>query len=170
MKKIILGLVLCIISCGLSQSQNLSEYVTNLTNSENVQRQVIDKSMIKVSVETAKAMDPSGKLSEQIPSFMLKLNTIDIIDLSQCAPDIKADFMKRFDSSTGEEGYEILLSADEDNDKVRIFGKTEDSITKELIILAVDTLKEEIVVLKLQGNLDSSDVQKIVDQPNQITG
>jgi len=170
MKRTILGIILCIITFGIAQSQNLSTYISDLVNIENVQRQVIDKSMIKISVETAKAMDPSGKLLEQIPPFMLKLDTIDILDLTQCAPFVKTDFMQRFNSSTEEEGYEMLLSADEDNDRVRIFSKADGDITREMIILAVDTENQEIVVLRLTGELDPSDVKKIVDQPSQITG
>lgn len=170
MKRIVLGVLLGIISLGISQSQNLSEFVSDLAKNENVQRQLIDRSMVQLSIETARTMDPSGKLLEQIPPFMTRLDTIEILDLTQSAPNLKADFMKRFNSSDEEEDYEMLLSADDENDRVRIFAKKDDNITKEMIILAVDTEEEEIVVLRLKGVLNAADVEKIVDQPNQITG
>lgn len=170
MKKIIFSLILGLISCGLSQAQDLSRYISKLADSENIQRQVIDHSMIEASVEAAKAMDPTGKLAEQIPPFMMKLDTIDIMDLTPCLPEIKSDFMVKFDSLTEGAGYKILLAEDEDNDRVKILSRTEEDLTKELIILAVDTEKNEIVVLKLTGNLAQSDVEKILEEPSQITG
>lgn len=170
MRKFILCLIFCIASYGISQAQNLSKYISEIANSENIQHQTIDRATLEASIEAAKAIDPSGKLSEQIPSFMLKLDTIDIMDLTPCLPDIKAEFMARFDSLTESDEYELLLTADEDNDRVKILSKAEGAITKELVILAVDTLEDEIVILKLTGNLESADVEKIISEPSQITG
>jgi|GEM_PF-1601889 len=170
MKKIICGIFLLLLTCGFVYSQNLNNYISELAKNEDVQVQTITRDMIKASVEAAKAMDPTGKLLEQIPPFMLRLDIIEILDLTNCKAEIKSDFLKRFNSQDDEEGYETLLVAQDGNDKVKIFSQKEGDITEEIIILAVDTDKEEIVLLKLQGSLEPADVQKIIEEPGQITG
>ena len=60
------------------------------------------------------------------------------------------------------EGYEELVRANDDGDKVLIYTKNEGDMIKELIIFAGDD--EDTALVKICGKIKQKDIDKIVDE------
>lgn len=164
MKKFIFCLLLVIATNSILYAQDLSYWVSSLAMIENVEYQQVDRSMIEASLAVAKAQDSTGAIISQMPPFMEKLESIDIINLSSCSAEVKNLFLKDFAGIRDENGYETLVNVVDETDKIRVIAKKEDSLILQVFVFAIDNQDNEIVVLRMNGKMDESDISDIIKQ------
>ena len=95
---------------------------------------------------------------------MEKLESIDIINLSSCSTEVKDLFLKDLDNIQDENGYETLINVVDDSDKVRIIAKREGAVIPQIYVFAIDSEDNEIVIIRMNGRMDESDIADIIKQ------
>lgn len=164
MKKLIFCIFLIFTTSQLVSAQDLNYWVSSLALNKDVQYQQVDQAMLEASMAAARAADSSGMIPSQTPSFMEKLESIDVINLSACSPEVKKLFLKDLADIKDENGYETLINAVDETDKVRIMAKKEGTTISQIFVFAIDNADEEIVVVRMTGKMDESDIADIIKQ------
>lgn len=163
MKKLIFSIFLIFITSQICSAQDLSNWVSGLSMVKDAEYQLVDRPMIETSLAAAKAAN-SGTSSTSTPPFMEKLESIDVINLSACSTEIKDLFLKDLDNIQDGNGYETLINVIDDDDKVRIIAKREGTLVSQVFVFAIDSQDGEIVIVRMTGNMDESDIADIVKQ------
>lgn len=111
----------------------------------------VNKSMLTLAKLGGKEMNfGNNKISVTDDSKVKELN---ILTFEGCGEKVKKDFEKDFSTANFEDnGYELILNANEDGEKVDIFGKKDGEICKELVVKAID--KEDTVLVQIFGEID----------------
>ena len=164
MKKFISCILLIFAISQIASAQDLSNWVSGLSMIENAEYQLVDRSMLEASLAAAKAADSTGIMSSPPPPFMEKLESIDIINLSSCSTEVKDLFLKDLDNIQDENGYETLINVVDDSDKVRIIAKREGAVIPQIYVFAIDSEDNEIVIIRMNGKMDESDIADIIKQ------
>lgn len=163
MKKLIIFILLIVSAPQTIFSQDLSNWVSGLALIQNAEYQQVDKAMLEASLAIAKTSDTTGIIANT-PPFMEKLESIDIINLSSCTPGAKNLFLQDFENIKDTDGYETLINITEDGDKVRIIVKREETFVPHVFVFAIDGEGDEIMIIRMSGNMDESDIADIVKQ------
>lgn len=120
--------------------------------------------MLEASLAAAKAADSTGMISSQAPPFMEKLESIDVINLSSCSSEVKGLFLKDLDNIQDGNGYETLINVIDENDKVRIIARRDGTVIPQIFVFAIDGENNEIVIVRMNGKMDESDITDIIKQ------
>lgn len=164
MKKLIFCILLIFATIQISSAQDLSNWVSGLSMVKDAEYQLVDRPMIEASLAAAKAADSTGMVSAQTPPFMEKLESIDVINLTACSTEIKDLFLKDLDNIKDGNGYETLINVIDEGDKVRIVAKKEGTVVPQVFVFAIDGQDGEIVIVRMTGNMDESDIADIMKQ------
>lgn len=166
MKKIIFSIFLIFATSQICSAQDLNNWVSGLSYAENAEYQLVDRSMIEASLAmAANAMDSTGTLAVQTPPpFMEKLESIDLINLSSCPKEVKELFLKDLENIQDGNGYETLINVVDEGDKVRIIAKKEGAVIPNIYVFAIDGEDGEIVIVRMNGKMDESDIADIIKQ------
>lgn len=164
MKKLIFSIFLIFTTSQIASAQDISNWVSGLSMVKDAEYQLVDRDMIEASLAAAKAADSTGMASVSTPPFMEKLKSIDVINLSACSPEIKNLFLKDLDNIKDENGYETLINVVDDGDKVRIIAKRDGAVVPQVFVFAIDGQDGEIVIVRMTGNMDNSDIEDILKQ------
>lgn len=166
MKKLIFSIFLIFSVSQICSAQDLSNWVSGLSYAENAEYQLVDRTMIEASLAMAQnAMDTTGTMVVQTPPpFMSKLESIDLINLTSCPADIKSLFLKDLDNIQDGNGYETLVNVVDEGDKVRIIAKREGTTIPQIFVFAIDGEDGEIVIVRMNGKMEESDIADIIKQ------
>ena len=164
MKKLIFSILLIFATSQLVSAQDLSNWVSGLALVENAEYQLVDRPMLEASLAAAKAADSTGMISSQAPPFMEKLESIDVINLSACSSEVKDLFLKDLDNIQDGNGYETLINVIDENDKVRIIARRDGTVIPQIFVFAIDGENNEIVIVRMNGKMDESDITDIIKQ------
>ncbi len=164
MKKLIFSIFLIFTTSQISYAQDLSNWVSGLSMVKDAEYQLVDRQMLEASLAAAKAADSTGIISTSTPPFMEKLESIDVINLSACSTEVKDLFLKDLDNIQDGNGYETLINVIDDGDKVRIIAKRDGVVIPQVFVFAIDGEDGEIVVVRMTGNLEESDIADIIKQ------
>ena len=164
MKKLIFSILLIFATSQLVSAQDLSNWVSGLALVENAEYQLVDRPMLEASLAAAKAADSTGMISSQAPPFMEKLESIDVINLSSCSSEVKDLFLKDLDNIQDGNGYETLINVIDENDKVRIIARRDGTVIPQIFVFAIDGENNEIVIVRMNGTMDESDITDIIKQ------
>lgn len=164
MKKLIFSILLIFTTSQLVSAQDLSNWVSGLALVENAEYQLVDRPMLEASLAAAKAADSTGMISSQAPPFMEKLESIDVINLSSCSSEVKDLFLKDLDNIQDGNGYETLINVIDENDKVRIIARRDGTVIPQIFVFAIDGENNEIVIVRMNGKMDESDITDIIKQ------
>lgn len=164
MKKLIFSILLIFATSQLVSAQDLSNWVSGLALVENAEYQLVDRPMLEASLAAAKAADSTGMISSQAPPFMEKLESIDVINLSSCSSEVKDLFLKDLDNIQDGNGYETLINVIDENDKVRIIARRDGTVIPQIFVFAIDGENNEIVIVRMNGKMDQSDITDIIKQ------
>jgi len=164
MKKFLFSIVLLVASFQFISAQSLDTLISDFIESENAHHQLIDKETLTMSLEAVKSSDAAEALASQVPPFMQRLDLIEILDLTKSPEVIKDKFIQRFDAIEDTEDYETLTNVSDGTDKARILVKKDGTNISEILIIAIDTENKEIAVVKMQGQLNESDLEDIMKQ------
>ncbi|MCR5077210.1 MAG: DUF4252 domain-containing protein [Prevotella sp.] len=137
---------------GGQQDDGIEAIFKQFKNEKNVTYLNLPKSLIKMGMKTADDKD-AEKLAEQVDG-------IRILTLEDAAKETKESFHKRF-NSLELTGYEPLVKANDDGEKVRILTKGNDKEIQSIIIFTVDD--EDCTLIKIDGHINPADVDDIVE-------
>jgi hypothetical protein len=163
MKKLIFLLVIIFVTGQTVQGQDrLKGVMAELSKLENVQRQVVDKDMLNSQMEQAMAADPTGELKSQMPSFMQKIDSIEVLAAGNVDEETYTKMVNDMDGIKDGDGYETILTVKEDSDYVRIMAYKEADSILAVYIIAMD--KGSIAFVKMEGTLSHDDLIEIIEK------
>lgn len=161
MKKCILSLVLILVVGQTAFAQDLDKLITQLSQIENVEYQVISREMLDMQLQAAKDADASGELAAQLPSFLQKIDSIVVVAAEEATAETKKIFEDEFVNFKDGNGYETLLNVSDEEDKVLIISRKVNGKI-DLFIFAISD--EEVALVKMSGNFEMSDITDIIEQ------
>ncbi|HBT85022.1 MAG: DUF4252 domain-containing protein [Fermentimonas sp.] len=86
-----------------------------------------------------------------------KITSISVLSLEECSPDVKNRFNKSALDFNDDE-YELFVSANDENEKVRIFLKFQKEIIREMVIL---TMGDNPALIQLKGKILPSEIESM---------
>ena len=86
-----------------------------------------------------------------------KITSISVLSLEECSPDVKNRFNKSALDFNDDE-YELFVSANDENEKVRIFFKFQKEIIREMVIL---TMGDNPALIQLKGKILPSEIESM---------
>lgn len=166
MRNIFYIFILWTVSLQLINAQGVNDLVADFSKKENVTNEVIDTRSIVESIKKSNEIDPTGALASQIPTYMERLDSIIVVDLTPSDQAVKDEFVVRYNAiENGEnDDYETLLVESDETEKVRILAKRNEQYISEILILAIDLKNNDMAIVKLVGRIEDSDIESIVKQ------
>lgn len=164
MKKYIFSLVLTFVAVQFTYAQDLNSFMSEFSKQEGVQRQLVDRSMLDMSMKAAMTADSTGQMVSKMPAFMQKIDSIEVLAIEKYSPEVKTKFLEGIQSFKDGNGYATLLSVNEADDNVKIVSHKEGDLFTGVYILVLDN--EDAVIVKMSGNLTESDLTEILKEQN----
>ncbi|GAB6121232.1 DUF4252 domain-containing protein [Dysgonomonas termitidis] len=162
MKKFIVFFILILAGTHIATAQDLDRLMEEVAKNEKAQRQVVDKTMLGASMAQAQAQDPTGELKSKMPSFMQKIDSIQVVTLEEGAPDTRNTVLENLNSFKDDDIYSTLVRVKDGEDNVRIIAKKNGEAVSDVYIFVVD--EDDIVLVKMSGRLEQSDLEDIVKE------
>jgi len=162
MKKFIVFFILILAGSHIATAQELDRLMEEVAKNEKAQRQVVDKAMLGVSMAQAQAQDPTGELKSKMPSFMQKIDSIQVVTLEEDAPDTRNMVLDNLNSFKDDDIYSTLVRVKDGEDNVRIIAKKNGETVSDVYIFVMD--EDDIVLVKMSGRLEQSDLEDIVKE------
>lgn len=136
-------------------SQNVDHLLKKVSKAESVEKVAINGFMMSL-----------GKMFGGVKDMPLVrgVDSMEIFTLSANDTNLKKDFIKLFNNSKDEKGYETLIFVKDKEDGIRILVKKEKDIIKDMIFLCMS--EEEPTVIKLSGKIKQSDIDELVEKYN----
>lgn len=133
-------------------NDSIETLIKEFRKEKNVTYVNLPKSLIQIGMQMAD--------DEDADKFLKQVDGIQILSFEE-APQKTKD--KLFDHINNLEtlGYEPMVKANEDGEKVRILLKGDEKVIHTLLILAID--KEDCSLIKIDGHINPADVNDIVD-------
>lgn len=86
-----------------------------------------------------------------------KITSISVLSLEDCSPEVKERF-KKTALNFNDKDYELFVSSNEENEKVRIFLKFQKDFIREMVILSMG---DEPAMVQLKGKISPSEIDKM---------
>jgi translation elongation factor EF-G len=86
-----------------------------------------------------------------------KITSISVLSLEDCSPEVKERFNKTA-LNFNDKDYELFVSSNEENEKVRIFLKFQKNFIREMVILSMG---DEPAMVQLKGKISPSEIDKM---------
>jgi translation elongation factor EF-G len=86
-----------------------------------------------------------------------KITSISVLSLEDCSPEVKERFNKTA-LNFNDKDYELFVSSNEENEKVRIFLKFQKDFIREMVILSME---DEPAMVQLKGKISPSEIDKM---------
>jgi translation elongation factor EF-G len=86
-----------------------------------------------------------------------KITSISVLSLEDCSPEVKERFNKTA-LNFNDKDYELFVSSNEENEKVRIFLKFQKDFFREMVILSMG---DEPAMVQLKGKISPSEIDKM---------
>lgn len=100
--------------------------------------------------------------SNKNAAFLKALNSLQMLNLNSCTEEIRYEFSEDAESLKMSK-YEVLVDANNANERTRIFAKQDNKLIKELII--IQTGKENLLI-KINGKFDPQNLTGEINQKN----
>lgn len=87
------------------------------------------------------------------------ISGVSVMSLDECSREVKLKFNElagRFD----DDKYELLMMANDKNEKVRIFGNIRNDIIRELVIV---TMGDDPAIVRIKGKIKPEDIHKLMN-------
>jgi hypothetical protein len=153
-KNIIISLLLLTVCTSASAKGDVDDIFRQFRNIDNAEYVHIPKLLLKF----AQKQDKDDK---ECSEMLSKISSIKVLSIDKCKGSVRKDMAKRV-SDLCNDGYEELIRANDDGDKVLIYTKNEGDMIKELIIFAGDD--EDTALVKICGKIKQKDIDKLVDE------
>lgn len=161
MKKYFFLIVMFFFTVPVIVAQDLNQLMVELSKMENIDYVFIDSTLLKSKMEEAKEADPSRDFESEIPSFMKKIKSLEVANSTNSPSDLKEKMMKVISDFKDKNGYETLLSVEEDA-LIRIIAKRDKELTVSDIYIAI-VKDNDVIMIKFTGDMNDSDLKDIVN-------
>ena len=94
-------------------------------------------------------------------AFMKHISSITVLDLEDCSDRVRRNFTKDV-GKLSLEGYETVMEATDDGEKVRMVAKKEGDLIREFLILVTDD--DECALIQFKGEITQEDVDKLLKE------
>lgn len=155
MKKYIFSLVLISLISISGYGQNIDHLLKKVSNTENIEKVKINGFMMSL-----------GKMFGGVKDMPVArgVKSMEIFTLSNNDSKLKDDFIKLFNNTKDEKGYETLIFVKDKEDGIRIMVKKDKDIIKDMIFLCMD--KEEPAIIRFSGKIKEKDIEELVEKYN----
>lgn len=92
----------------------------------------------------------------------LSISSVQVLSLDECSNNAKLRFNKLAER-LNDDKYEVLLKANEKDEKTRIFARFQNEAIRELVIV---TMGNEPALVRIKGKIRPEDVQNLVNSNN----
>ncbi|MBF6627278.1 MAG: DUF4252 domain-containing protein [Proteiniphilum sp.] len=147
MKHIFTVLICCIMTMTLHSQTTLNEIYREFSHESNVS---------KVNLNGVVMFFAKPFMEKQTDS---KISSIRVMSLEDCSDAVKQRFnhsLLQFDDNQ----YELFLSSNEDDEKVRLFLKFKNNKIREMVVM---TMGENPALVHLKGRINLSDIEDLRD-------
>lgn len=155
MKKYIFSLVLISLISISGYSQNIDQLMKKVSNTESIEKVKINGFMMSLAKTFGGTKDmPVAR----------GVKSMEIFTLSNNDSHLKDDFIKLFNNTKDEKGYETLIFVKDKEEGIRIMVKKDKDIINNMIFLCMD--KDEPTIIRFSGKIKEKDIQELVDKYN----
>lgn len=92
----------------------------------------------------------------------LNISSVKVMSFDECSQDVKLRF-NSLAERLNDDKYEVLLKANEKDEKTRIFARVQNDAIRELIIVSMG---DDPALIRIKGKIRPEDVQKLVNSNN----
>lgn len=149
MKKIIFTIMLMTVWAANMTAQSVDELFKEFKRKSNVEYIEIPKAMMSMASTFVKKDDGSD--------IIKRVNHISILNIEN-DPQLCQDFAQKA-VSLSRNGYETMVSSNEDNEKTLILVKTKNENITEMVVLNIEP--NECSLIQIKGKLRPSDIEKL---------
>jgi len=145
MKHIFMVLVCCLMAMTLHSQTTLNDIYREFSHESNVS---------KVNLNGVMMFFARPFIENETGS---KISGIRLLSLDECSDAVK----QRFNDSLlrfNDDQYELFLSSNEDDEKVRLFLKFKDNRIREMVVM---TMGENPALVQLKGEINLSDIENL---------
>lgn len=162
MKKILVLFILAFVGNMFVTAQTPDSLIAGLAKNKEAQHQIMDQTMLKSSLNQAVAEDPSGNLESKIPSFMQKIDSMEVITLESETSEVRDILLNGLNALKDNDEFTTLVKVRDGDDNVQIIAKKDGESVSNVYIFVID--ESDIVVVKMNGTLTQSDLEDIVKE------
>ena len=100
-------------------------------------------------------------MDSDTPEIAKSINSMKVLDLEDCSNKVKARFNEKV-NNLQLKGYETMIQAIEDGEKVRILTRIENNTVRELLIVC--TGNDDCALIQLNGKIKKEDIAELVNE------
>lgn len=89
-----------------------------------------------------------------------KISSISVLSLDECSPEVKARF-NRSALNFRDKDYELFVSSNDEDEKVRIFLKFHKDAIREMVVM---TMGESPALVRLKGKISPADIESLSNE------
>lgn len=152
MKKYIFTLLLLFV-CHLGYAQSMDSLFNEFGNERNADYVKVSSFMMKL-----------GRMfsgNDEDTRFMRKIKSMKVLDLEECAPNVKERFNQKMNKMKPND-YEELMRVNDEGEKVRVLMKMKKETIRELLFVC--TGKEDCTLVQINGKFTKEDIDQLVNQ------
>lgn len=160
MKKSILTLLFIMTaSLAMAQKTTASQLFKTYKGKAGVEYVHIPKMLIKLGYAAAKN-NAEDKEERQMAEIMKRIDSINVLSLEDCSAASKQSFEKDAEKLKID-GYESLIKANDEGEKVNILLRQKGDIIHEMLILAIDN--DDCALVQINGKIRPEDIQQLIN-------
>jgi hypothetical protein len=157
MKRIIALMCLSLSMVAFANAQNLDKLLKAFQNNGKAEYHTITKEMMGMMAAQA---DSSSQ--KKIPDFIQRIQKMDVFTLEDYQTKNADSIIKEMEGYKDGNGFETLISVNEEKNHVRIVAHKDGNAVSEVAIMVQDD--KDIVLVRFVGNLSLDDLQSIVNE------
>lgn len=162
MKKILLVL-LCALAFQTCFAQRINGLFEEFKHEKNADYVTVSPFLMTIGkwfIQMDQGNDPDGLVAK---SFIKGTKSIRVLDLGDCAEDVKSRFQESL-KKVHTNGYEEMVRAKDDGEDVRILAKMDKKFIKDVIIAVSG--HDDCSLIQLSGKFLLDDVMNIIKEEN----
>lgn len=161
MKKIIIFLAIAAMAVQDLSAKSVKSLINEFRHERNAEYAHVSP-MLMMLVKIA-ASDKDTDESDRM--ILRKIKSIHTLSLEDCTKEVKEKFIS--ETKKLDDEYQLLLTANTDDEQARIMMKTKGKSIRELIILGIDG--DDCTIVRFKGKLSNDDIQKLMDMQDKKT-
>lgn len=157
MKKILMLVMMMTLAltAATAQTTHTVEGLINAFSSEKgVEKTHLGKALMRLGAVFLKGKETN------ISHIAKGINSVTVLDLDNCAKDVKQRFTQAVDS-LDDAAYSQVLETNNGDDHVRILGKPDGYNMRDVVVISIDD--DDCTLVFLEGKIKGKDIKKLLD-------
>lgn len=161
MKKIIIFLAIAAMAVQDLSAKSAKDLIKEFRHEKNAEYVHVSPLLMKLAKIAASDKDAD----ESDRTILRKIKSIHTLSLEDCTKEVKEKFIS--ETRKLDDEYQLLLTANTDDEQARIMMRTKGKTVRELIILGIDG--DDCTIARFKGRLSNNDIQKLMDTQDKKT-